>query len=253
MKFCILSSGSEKNCFYIESGSSSILIDMGISLKALLDHLSILNIDFPAIKALFITHEHTDHIRGLRTFVKSADKPVFINSQSRLFLDFNMTAFKELLHDNPVKIGGMIVTPVRLSHDAANTFGFRIADDSADIFLASDIGKFDEVTISYARGCSAIAIESNHDREMLRKSYYPEKLKKRISGGSGHLSNDQAAEFIELTASDRTKNVFFLHISENNNSPVIINEIIKNRLGRKFPNIAFHISDRDSPSRLIEI
>ena len=140
-----------------------------------------------------------------------------------------------------------------LSHDAANTFGFKITDSASSLFLASDTGCFDQAIVREAKGSHAIAIESNHDIDMLKISRYPAYLKKRIGGRFGHLSNDSAARFIEQAATDRTRHVFFLHLSQNNNSPGLVEELIRNRLSARFPSASFHIASRDHPSDLIEL
>jgi phosphoribosyl 1,2-cyclic phosphodiesterase len=257
MKFCILSSGSKSNCFYIESGNSAILIDIGMSYRSLVKSLAMVGRDFSGIRALFITHEHSDHTKGLASFIKGCGPsavPVFINSKSRLFLDIELHGHEELSDGKIVNIGGNLgVLPLSLSHDAANTFGFKITDGISSLFLASDTGCFDSGIVEKARGSKAIAIESNHDAGMLRVSEYPAYLKKRIGGRLGHLSNDSAVDFIELAATDSTRHVFFLHLSQNNNSPGIVEAMIKNRLSGRFPSASFHIAGQDQPPELIEL
>ena len=119
MKFCILSSGSKSNCFYIESGNDAILIDIGLSYRSLLENLSLIGRDFSRIRALFITHEHSDHTKGLASFIKACRPdgiPVFINSKSRLFLDIEMTGHEELSHGKTVDVGGSLgVLPLSLA------------------------------------------------------------------------------------------------------------------------------------------
>src|SRR5208337_709493 len=104
MKFCIICSGSKGNCFYIESGESAILIDIGLSYKSLQENLTLIKRDISGIKAIFISHEHSDHTRGLRTFVNMAKKPVFINSKSRIFLDIDFNGHEELFPGKPVEL-----------------------------------------------------------------------------------------------------------------------------------------------------
>ncbi|MGA2142279.1 MAG: MBL fold metallo-hydrolase [Brevinematales bacterium] len=257
MKFCILSSGSKSNCFYIESDNTAILIDIGMSYRSLVKSLAQVGRDFSGIRALFITHEHSDHTKGLASFIKGCGHPgipVFINSKSRLFLDIELTGHEELSHGKIVNVGGgLAVLPLALSHDAANTFGFKITDSVSSLFLASDTGCFDSAILDKARGSQAIAIESNHDAGMLRVSEYPAYLKKRIGGRFGHLSNDSAARFIEQAATDSTRHVFFLHLSQNNNSPGIVEALIKDRLSVRFPSASFHIAGQGNPPELIDL
>ncbi len=229
------------------------MVDIGFSFHALLKFLSHLGKDISHISALFITHEHEDHIRGLKSFVKQTDIPIYISEKSRHFLEFHIENYQELLSQKAIALNNMEITPFSVSHDAANTFGFIIRENNTSLFLASDIGSFDETTVGLARDCEAIAIESNHDLDMLSRSFYPDHLKKRILSDYGHLSNEDAVDFIEKSVSGRTRNVFFLHLSENNNSRDIVSGLISRRLTSKYPYVQFHISNRDKPSDLIEL
>lgn len=253
MKFSILSSGSKQNCFYIESENSAVLIDIGISYKVLLDFLYNVGGSFLKIKALFITHEHKDHVRGLKSFIKKCKVPVYINEISKQNLGFDLPNHCNLKNDEIISIGKLEICPFNVSHDAGNTYGYKIRENGRSIFLASDIGSFDERIINICKDSHAIAIESNYDMEMLRNSFYPDYLKKRIHGNNGHLSNNEALEFIKKTASSNTKNVFFLHISENNNSIAKIEEYIRDILMPHHPDVKFHISHREKPTPLINL
>lgn len=255
MKFSILSSGSKQNCFYVESGESAILIDIGIPFTVLGDFLGQAGGTISKIKALFVTHEHWDHIQGMRSFIKNARHvPVYMEETSRKSARLKLPDHRPILHNEPVPLeGGLTVLPFRVSHDAVNTFGFAVTEGDKSLVLASDIGSYDSDTLKFFKNARAIAIESNYDHEMLKKSHYPAYLKRRIHGENGHLSNKDALEFLSKTVTRHTRNVFFLHLSENNNSVSIVENLIDSHLSLRYPDIRFHISSREKPMALVEI
>lgn len=254
MKFSILSSGSKQNCFYVESGDTAILIDIGIPFGVLTDFLREAGGSLEKIKALFITHEHWDHIQGLRSFLKNTRNiPVYMEEFSRKSARLKLPDHRQIIHDEPVGLDGLTVVPFQVSHDAANTFGFAVKEGDSALVLASDIGSYDAETLKYFKNARAIAIESNYDQEMLKMSHYPAYLKRRIHGKNGHLSNGDAVEFLSKTVTRHTRNVFFLHLSENNNSVSIVEKLIDSHLALRYPGVRFHISSREKPMSLIEL
>lgn len=253
MKFSILSSGSKQNCFYVESGGSAILIDIGLHFSVMKEHLASVGGDVSRIRALFVTHEHWDHIQGIRSFMKNLPVPVYMDEASRKSARLKMTDHRPISHGEEVAVGEFSVLPFQVSHDAANTYGYRIRAGNSCLAMASDIGSYDDEILEYFRDAGAIAIESNYDIEMLKKSHYPAYLKRRIHGKNGHLSNDDAAEFLEKALSERTKNVFFLHLSENNNSRAIVENMIDGHFSLRYPGVRFHVSFREKPTSLIEL
>ena len=253
MKFCIFSSGSKQNCFYLESGKTALLIDMGISFRALNVMLRALGREVSDLGGVFISHEHSDHTRGLATLTKRAALPIYLHPASKARLGLPLTHARLLYPHIPVTLGDITILPFPVSHDAVNTFGFRITDGDRSLFLASDLGCFDEAITTRTIGSHAIAIESNYDQLALHTCGYPPSLKARIRGRSGHLSNDDAVRFLQQTIQPHTLTVFLLHLSANSNSPSHVQQQIDTHLAIQFPHVTFHISHRDQALPLIEI
>jgi phosphoribosyl 1,2-cyclic phosphodiesterase len=253
MRFSILSSGSKQNCFYIETEKSAILIDSGISYKMLDKFLEMIQRHPSKIKGLFITHEHLDHTRGLCSIARNLSLPVYMNEKSKSAIKLQIHNHKNLMADEAIEMDDLVISPFCVNHDAANTYGFKITHQQKSLFIASDIGSFDEKMVERSASCDAIAIESNYDPGMLENSFYPDYLKERIAGQNGHLSNEDAITFLRKSLSNKTRNVFFLHLSENNNSPSLVSKMIQKNLASTYPHVGFTISHREKPTPLIEI
>jgi phosphoribosyl 1,2-cyclic phosphodiesterase len=253
MKFSILSSGSKQNCFYIESEGSAILIDIGLHYNVMREFLDSVGGAVSKIQALFVTHEHWDHIQGIRSFLKNSRIPVYMDEESRKTARLKLPDHRPVIHGETVEVGDLKVRPFQVSHDAVHTYGYEVSSGGVTLALASDIGSYDDEILPYFRNAHAIAIESNYDPEMLKNSHYPAYLKRRINGKNGHLSNDDAVEFLAKTLSKRTKNVFFLHLSENNNTRTIVENMIDSHLSLRYPGVRFHISSREKPTSLVEL
>ncbi|NPV00580.1 MAG: MBL fold metallo-hydrolase [Brevinematales bacterium] len=253
IKFISLSSGSKQNCFYIESEGSSLLIDAGISYSMLRDFLAGIGRDPHDIGTILITHEHSDHVRGLRSILRNLKIPVFINKKSWMKLGISEGTFYPLEEGKTLKWKDLRIMPFQVPHDAVNTFGFVIRRENRGIFFASDIGSYDPSIAALAKEANLIAVESNYDPEMLSNSVYPKFLRDRIAHSHGHLSNPDAASFIRETAGMFTEQVCFLHMSENNNRLEIIQDGIERDLAPFYGDLQFHIAVRENPIPPIEI
>ena len=253
MKFSIFSSGSKQNCFYIETDDAACLIDMGISYRGLRRMLAAVGREIGDINGLFISHEHSDHTRGLHTLTKYAATPVYIQRDSYAHLRLGLRHPVELKAHEPVILGDLSIHPFPVRHDAANTFGFKITHRDRTLFLASDLGAFDQEILDICAGSHAIAIESNYDPVELRRCGYPAFLQARISGPAGHLSNDDAVAFLKQTICDETQSAFMLHLSINSNSREIVQQRIDQHLAEAFSHVKFHVSYRDQALPLTEI
>jgi phosphoribosyl 1,2-cyclic phosphodiesterase len=253
MRFASLSSGSNANCFFIESEDNAVLIDCGISARKVETFLDENNIDLAKIKAVLITHEHTDHIRHIKRISAKFKAPVYISPLSYSRLSNPPNRVCEIKSGCEFKVGGLKILPVTVAHDAANTFGFRIVAGGKKMFFASDIGSFDNEIVELSQGANLIAIEANFDPEMLRVSDYHYLLKQRIAGGNGHLSNYEAVRFLRLAMNGVTDNVFFLHLSENNNNPTVLRQLVLDDLKKDFSDTVFRIASRKAPSPIVEI
>ncbi len=240
MRFCIFSSGSKQNCFFVESEQAAVLIDLGLSFRALRASLAACGRGIEDVNALLISHEHSDHVRGVPMLAKHTKLPIYLHPDSRAQLACSLPCVRTLHAHVPVLIGDLLIQPFPVSHDAVNTFGFRITHAGRSLFLASDLGTFSEEICTLASGCQAIAIESNYDPLALRQCGYPAFLQARISGPQGHLSNDDAVRFLTMTIGSDTTAAFSLasRAATAIRMPTCSGELMSNWWGR-FPACAF--------------
>jgi phosphoribosyl 1,2-cyclic phosphodiesterase len=216
-----LNSGSNGNCYYIGNADEAVLIDAGISCRETEKRMLRLGLDIKKVKAIFISHEHTDHINGVEVLSKKHQIPVYI-SLSTLTAG-RLTIEKELLsHFSPrqtIDIGNLKIIPFTKKHDAIDPFSFVVKNEDVCIGVMTDIGSVCDQVIEHFKTCHAVFLEANYDEEMLENGPYPSYLKRRISGEKGHLSNEQAVELFTKYRSVFLSHVFLSHLSKENNSP----------------------------------
>lgn len=220
-----LYSGSTGNSTLIETPSGAILIDAGKSARSLCTALKLAGSSPERVKAVFVTHEHTDHISALEVFLKKNRVPVHITSPSaenlHILPDSHLAA--ALCIHTPIyseQVVGLTVRSFLVSHDSAMCVGYRIeTDDGFSLGIATDTGYITDGMVQGLDGCEAVVIESNHSVGMLLDGPYPEMLKRRILSRVGHLSNDDCASFVRSLAQKGTKSFMLAHISRENNLP----------------------------------
>jgi len=215
-----LNSGSNANCYYIGNNDDGVLIDAGLSCRETEKRMKLLGLSMNNVKAIFISHEHTDHINGIESISKKYQLPVYITEYTfkNSYVSIASHLRKSYLHNNIITIGALSVTAFKKSHDATDPHSFMISSSGINIGIITDIGYACEEVINYFSICDAAFLESNYCEEMLANGSYPFHLKKRISGKQGHLSNTQA---LELFTKYRSKNLQLLvlsHLSKNNNT-----------------------------------
>lgn len=228
LRFISLSSGSSGNCYFIGDGEVSLLIDAGISLRAVKKRLAEYSIDIECIDYLLVTHDHADHIKHLSSISKKLMKPIL--ATSKLFSSLDKHPFTKGESDKfrvyidkeiPFCYKGVSITAFDVPHDASENLGYFIDFKGERFTLVTDIGKMTGRVIDFGRISNHLIIESNYDTKMLNSGSYPQYLIDRISGGNGHLSNEEASQAIKNLYHPGIRNIFLCHLSENNNTPIL--------------------------------
>lgn len=216
-----IASGSNGNCYYVENDDDAVLIDAGVSTKQIVERMARLGLSLSKLRGVFISHEHTDHIRGIDVFSRKHAVPVFMtqktHASSGCFIKDNPVSF--FSPGKPVQMGSIRVHPFLKSHDAIEPCGFSVSSGSSRVAVLTDVGLHCENVIEHIRNADALFLESNYDDQMLKTGPYPVHLKKRIASDRGHLSNTQAGMITLEYATTRLKHVFLSHLSANNNTP----------------------------------
>lgn len=225
VRFCPLFSGSSGNSTYISNGSFSILIDIGVSAKAITDALLEIGVKPDEIDAIFITHEHTDHIKGVRVFASKFDIPVYANelTMNELLKDEKFASNVEYrVIDSPVCFNGNTIKAFSTPHDSVSSCGYRIeSNDERVITVCTDIGCVTDDIRNALNGADIILFESNHETNMLMNGTYPYPLKLRIASDIGHLSNRCCSEELPKLVNNGTTRIILGHISKDNNTPLL--------------------------------
>lgn len=221
LEICAIASGSNGNCYYIGNESDAILIDAGISTKQILLRMKERELDPARIKALFITHEHSDHMRGARVLGKKLRVPVYVTAKTynNAYKNMRPDYPRFFKHDETIAVNGFTVHPVLKKHDASEPCSFRVEHGERNIGVFTDIGEACDNVKTHIEKCHGLFLEANYDEGMLWEGSYPYFLKKRVASELGHLSNDQAFELLEQHTNGALQCVFLSHISKDNNTP----------------------------------
>jgi len=224
MRCTILASGSKGNCVFLEGECGALLLDAGLSAKETLQRIDNASLDAGKIRAVLVTHEHGDHIRGLDVLARRLDIPVHATEGTlNDFLKHRRTSDKRIRsqvcrHNERFEIGDFLIEPFSTSHDAADPCGFIIKENGIRFGYCTDTGIITPQMLDLLQHCDAIVLESNHCPEMLENGPYPEYLKRRIRSKRGHLSNTAAARCLQAFGKD-VPQVILAHLSEMNNTP----------------------------------
>jgi phosphoribosyl 1,2-cyclic phosphodiesterase len=260
LSFCSLSSGSSGNCYYIGNVQKGILIDAGISSSAIRRYLRELDIPLQSIMGVLVSHNHIDHIRGLRLLAVKNNLPVYTTQKIKESIlvqgnDSLRYLIREIPLLNTFDLAGFEIEAFPVCHDAPETIGFHVCCGDRKITIATDLGHICEVSASYIRKSDFIVIESNYDEEMLRNGGYPYFLKSRIASDHGHLGNRQTSEFLAENFTENISHICLAHLSRNNNTPFKALETIEQTFSERgiFLNGKTRITvlDRDRPGNMI--
>jgi len=222
-----LNSGSNGNCYYVSTEEDAILVDAGISCRETEMRMKRLGLSIKKVKAIFVSHEHADHISGIQVLSKKHQIPVYITkgTQSHGKVKVERRLVFRFSADVPIRIGDLSITAFSKYHDAKDPHSFMVSSASVSVGIFTDIGIACEKVISHFKQCHAAFLEANYDEDMLANGSYPYYLKKRISGGMGHLSNTQALQLVKSHKPPFMSHLVLSHLSANNNSPGLVGDI----------------------------
>ncbi len=251
MRFASLGSGSRGNAILVNFRSTLLMVDCGLSLKAAVSRMETLGCGPADVSALLVTHEHSDHIRGVATFASRHDVPVWMTPGTAMSPAVSeLPQLNRLRSDESLEFGSITVRPFPVPHDAREPAQFAFEAGGRKLGVLTDTGHITPHIRRRLQGCDAIAVEFNHDLESLQRGPYPESVKARIASSLGHLSNDQAAQLLAEVEHPGLQWVAALHLSGKNNTPERVRESLAQSLCRDYP---LHIAAQDRSSGWIPI
>ncbi len=235
IEFTTLASGSSGNCVYIGTENTKILIDAGLSGVKIENALKDINIGPDTLDAIFVTHEHADHVDGVGILSRRYNLPVYATEGTWSNMPQKVgeiaTKNKKIVYaDENIILNDLYLTPFAMPHDAKEPVSYSVHWGNIKIAVATDIGHVTKNVIENIRHADALVLESNHDITMLKNGTYPYPLKERVLGKYGHLSNETSAKLLACVMNDKLRNVFLAHISKENNTPDLAYLTVKNTL-----------------------
>lgn len=234
MRMCSIASGSSGNCIYVGSDATHLLIDAGISGKRTEEGLKELGLSGRDLDGILITHEHSDHISGLKVLARKYEIPLYATggtidaiSKMKNAGDIDPELWVEVREDQRFTLKDLTINPLRISHDAAQPVAYRISYGSRRVAVCTDLGEYNDYTVECLKGLDAILLEANHDVNMLQVGPYPYPLKQRILGKRGHLSNENSGRLLCRILHDGLKYISLGHLSQENNLPELAYEAVR--------------------------
>lgn len=216
MRVSVLASGSKGNVTYINTKGLDLLIDLGPTCSYVEQKLKELNVDAKDIKAILITHTHSDHVKGLKVFVKKYNPTIFLTQKMLDDLDFTVENY--VLIEDDFDIESTHIKVVKTSHDASDSNAYIIEEDNNSVVYITDTGFINQKYFDVLKNRSIYIMESNHDIERLLKGRYPYQLRRRVLSDRGHLSNIDSANYLSKFIGENTKEIILAHLSEENNT-----------------------------------
>jgi len=254
MRFVPLGSGSKGNATLVECGSTRLLVDAGLSARALGRRLMEVGVAAEQIDCILLSHDHSDHVRGAERFSSLHGLPVASSIETLEAMDrspLHFASWSPLPENGAMTVGDFSIECFPVPHDAAKPVGFVIHGAGLRLAMVTDLGHATTLVLERLRGSQLIMIESNHDEEMLKNGPYPWQLKQRVAGRTGHLSNDAAAAVLEEVVDDSCQAVVLAHLSAKNNSPELARKTAARALasaGRKRVSMRVAVSGGPTPA-----
>lgn len=265
MELCSIASGSSGNCIYAGTDHTHLLVDAGISCKRIVEGLNEIGLKPEEIQGILVTHEHSDHIKGLGVMARRYGLPMYATPGTIRWIreheaigKVDESLFHEILPEIPFAIGDVEIDPIEISHDAAQPVAYRMKSGEKSMAIMTDLGKYDTYIIERLQNLDALLLEANHDVQMLQVGRYPYPLKQRILGDRGHLSNELSGRLLGEVLHDRFQTVMLGHLSQENNYPDLAYETVRLEVtmgenpykGTDFP---IRVARRDEISEVIHI
>ena len=222
MQICMLASGSQGNSIYASDGVTSILIDAGLSGVEIERRMNARGLDIKRLDAIIVSHEHTDHIRGVGILARRYRLPVYISAKTHDLAAAQLGALNQIVNfscGTGFSINDLAVRPFSISHDAGDPAGFTVSSNGCKIGIATDLGIATAMVRHHLKNCACLILEANHDMLMLEQGPYPWSVKQRVKGRTGHLSNESSRELLMDVMHDRMSHLILAHLSETNNTP----------------------------------
>lgn len=263
MRMCSIASGSSGNCIYAGSESTHLLIDTGISGKRTEKGLAELNLCMRDIDGIFITHEHADHIQGLGVISRKYQIPIYCTEGTRRGIladghigNVDEALFRLVVPDRKYSVKDMVITPICISHDAAEPVAFKISHGKQKGAVVTDLGVYNDYIVEHLKDLDILYLEANHDVNMLQVGPYPYPLKQRILGERGHLSNEASGQLLCKILHDHMKAVVLSHLSKENNLPELAYETVRaevtmSELPYKGGDFPLYVAKRSEASEVI--
>ncbi|MDR1738931.1 MAG: MBL fold metallo-hydrolase [Candidatus Symbiothrix sp.] len=239
LRFLSFGSSSSGNCYYIGTSEYGILIDAGVAVRTVKKALKDNGIALEKIMAVFITHDHSDHIKSAGSLGEQHGIPIYATEEVHKGIFYNplvttklQTSRRVLEKEQPVVIRDLQITAFDVPHDARDCVGYCVKYQNRNLVLATDVGHISDTVASYIRIANHLIIETNYDREMLHSGKYPKYLQARIEKDTGHLSNDETADFLAANFDLHLKNIWLCHLSKENNHPDLAYKTVETAFGR---------------------
>jgi len=254
VRVCVLASGSKGNATYISNGSAAVLVDAGLSGVEIERRLASRGLNPDTLDAILVTHEHSDHIKGVGVLSRRFKLPVYLNRKTEAAASTQLGR----LHDRryfecgtAFRLNRFTFHPFSISHDAEDPAGFTVDCSGKKIGIATDLGIASHVVKAHLSACSLLILEANHDPEMLEYGPYPWPLKQRVSGRTGHLSNEASRDLLESVQHKALSHVILAHLSEVNNTPNHAFSTVIRGITRSNPKI--HVACQDESGEIVEL
>lgn len=247
-----LNSGSNGNCYYVGNENEAVFVDAGLSCRETESRMRRIGLDMERVKAIFISHEHNDHVTGMSGISRKYNIPVYITETTQAHCKKIPLAPERTVRyscGTAVRIGRLSVMPFRKYHDGRDPHSFTVSGNGVRIGVYTDLGRCCDHLKKHFAQCHAAFLEANYDEVMLDQGHYPYQLKNRIRGGNGHLSNREALELFNQYRSPYLSHLLLAHLSKDNNHPGLVEQLFRQHAG----TTAVQVASRYQPSAVLRI